>query len=132
MLHEKIIEKYYALLCERDLNGLLTIFSVEATVEHPIFGTMAIEGFLRKLLDCAKSHEQLSITNFFTCETQPERVAVFMMAKFTATDNTKFIENAVHIFDFTQENLLKKIIVVIDTFPFREQYYSGPRKSDSI
>ena len=122
MTRKNIIEKYYALLSERDLNGLMAIFSPETTVDHPIFGTMAIEAFLKRLLDCAKSHEQLVITNFFTCQAQQERTAVYMVAKFTARDNTPFIENAVHIFDFTKENLIKKIIVVIDTFPFREQY----------
>ena len=121
MSYEQIMRSYYEALVQRDYEFLIKLFSQEAYIEHPIFGKIGAENFLKILLDKSKSHV-IEIKNIFYTKEQENRAATYCHVKFTTKDNTEFTENSVHIYDFTKEGLIKTITVVIDTFPFREKY----------
>lgn len=124
MSHETMIREYYRILQKHSYDPLMTLFSKEAVIVHPIFGNMPATDFFKILLDRAKSHE-IAILTLFSALEQRNRMAVYLNAKFTTKDNTKFDEHSVHIFDFSTEGLIEKLTVVIDTYPFRGEYSHG-------
>jgi hypothetical protein len=121
MSYETVMHAYYRALLQHDYHAVMKLFSKGAVIEHPIFGTMAAADFFKTLLDRAQRHE-ITIIDMFSALKNPQRMATYLSAKFTTKDNSQFEEKPIHIFDFTKEGLIEKMIVIIDTYRFRDEY----------
>lgn len=124
MSHEKMIREYYRILELHDYNSLMTLFSPDAIIVHPIFGNMPATEFFKILLDRARSHK-ITIHNIFQALEQPDRLAAYLRAVFVTKNGTTFDEDGVHIYDFSADGQIIRLTVVIDTYPFRGQYAEG-------
>ena len=121
MAKEQVVYEYYRILEERDYDALMSLFSKEAVVDHPIFGVMPATEFFKILLDRAQKH-QIEISDIMRSTTKDYRVAAFIYVTFFTKDNTKFEEKSVHIFDFDESDHIQKISAILDTFHFRDKY----------
>lgn len=121
---DTVVREYYRILVNHELPPLMTLFSADAVVDHPIFGEMPATEFFEVLLDRAKSHE-ITILNVFQAMENSNRLAAYLKAKFVTKDNTHFDEKSIHIFDILNTGLIQRLTVIIDTYPFRGEYASG-------
>lgn len=121
MNHEKIIRSYYTLLEERNYNDLMKLFAPEAVVVHPIYDTLQAGAFFKILLDKAESHK-ITIINILQAIDQPNRLACYLKVEFETKNKNTFIEEAMHLYDFSDNGLITKLTVIVDTFSFRSEY----------
>jgi ketosteroid isomerase-like protein len=121
MSHEITVQEYYRVLQTRDYDAILRLFTQDAVVKHPIFGTIAATDFFNRLLNHTKSHK-IHLINMMTTLENQQRIATYLRAEFTTKSNSEYDEEGVHIYDFSLDGRIEKITVIIDTYPFRSEY----------
>ncbi len=97
----------------------MQLFTSDALVIHPIFGTLAARKFFLILLDKAQDNK-ITILNILQALEQSNRLACYLNVEFITKNNQLFTEEAVHIYDFQENALISKLIVIVDTHLFHE------------
>jgi len=119
-----MLKKYLNALDQGNLEKILALFSKDAVVVSPLYGTMPAEKFYKKLfVDTYNS--QTSLLNIFNSTRNSAAMALHFLYKWTLKNGKTLDFECIDVFELTDDKkYFKKLTIIYDTAPVREDFSS--------
>ena len=113
MTRKEIAEKYLEFLARGELHYVIALFSEEAIIHSPIYGTKRANAFYRTLgEDTALS--ALKLNGIFE-EENTNRLALYFNYKWTLKNKKQLVFDVVDILKFDEGNKITELKIIYDT-----------------
>ena len=112
MLMKVICQEYISALESGNIDAILSLFSTEAVIESPIYGTMDATRFYKTLGDDT-SQSQLEIQGIFE-EVESRRAALYFTYHWTMSSGKEVSFDVVDILEIDDKEKIEKLIIIYD------------------
>ncbi|MEM7225661.1 MAG: nuclear transport factor 2 family protein [Pseudomonadota bacterium] len=119
---EALCRLYLAAMESGDLDGLLALFTEDATATSPIFGAQPVRDFYTYVMR-ATSGRTMALKTVFLGAGQPRRAAVHVAYTRTVGDGTPATVEAVDVFELNEDlSRFVAVTIIYDTAPVRKDF----------
>lgn len=120
MIHKETLKKYLQFLEAEDYENLISLFSKEAVVHSPLYGTVLATQFYKDLFkDTAQS--KLTLINLFRGES-PHTAAVHFQFDWTLSNGTKAPFEVIDICQFSSDGKIDELKIIYDSAKTRPAF----------
>jgi len=112
------IRTYFDRLTASDIDGIISLFEVDAHVVSPFLGKMSAERFFKKLGN-ASSNSKLTVFDVLLGENDDSGAAYFEY-DWTLTSGERIVFQGVDYFKFSEQMKFASMSIFYDTHPVRE------------
>ena len=113
------VRRYFALMTEGDIEGIIALFSPDAHVVSPFLGKMDARPFFEKLGN-ASTKSVLTVHDVLIGEGARTAAARFRY-DWTLADGSLLSFEGVDHFTFSQDGRFQSMIIYYDTHPLRQE-----------
>lgn len=119
---ELICNKYLSALNEGDVDKVLGLFTENASVVSPLYGTMLARDFYRELLSDT-SNSKTTLLNIFEKTERNSSIALHFHYEWTLKSGKVVEFECVDVFNLSPcGEKFKKLTIIYDTFPLRDDF----------
>jgi len=116
MNSQQLTETYLQKLAEGDLDGVLALFSPDAIVHSPLYGSLPASEFYPKLAgDTRASH--LSFTDLFHSSQDAQTVALRFTYRWDLANGQQKTFDCIDIFRLNDQHQITELTIIYDTHP---------------
>lgn len=112
------VNSYFERMSTSDIDGVIALFSPEATVDSPFLGRMDAPSFFRKLGN-ASSASRLTVFDVLLGKNSDTAAAHFEY-DWTLASGDQIVFQGIDHFTFDQSGNFKSLSIFYDTHPLRE------------
>jgi hypothetical protein len=116
---ERIIKTYAQALKDNDYQTMISLFSQDAQVFSFQVGEKSPSDFFQNLFG-KSDRTKVEIKNIFFDLDNKKRAAAYIYIESIWNKQTPIPFEAVDIFEFDQENKIKSLKIILDTYPIRK------------
>lgn len=129
---EELVERYLAALGAADLPGMLALFTPDAGVQSPLYGTRAAADFYPELFaDTGAAALTLLGTMRGTSESGAELVSFLFHFDWTLPNGTPAPFDVVDVAELADDGRIQAIRIVYDTVDVRPAYEADTGKASA-
>ncbi|MBV8048685.1 MAG: nuclear transport factor 2 family protein [Paludibacterium sp.] len=112
------IRHYLRALERGDVEGVVALFSPEATLYSPLLGWQAPEAFYCKLAQ-ASGNSTITLLDLFASTQGHRRASAYFHYDWQLNDGSRVAFDCVDVFDFNASGLIERLVIIYDTQPIR-------------
>lgn len=122
MTKQTLIRKFFHEIEKAQYDQVIKLFTPRGKIHSPIFGSMDVTSFYKKLSAEVKT-TKFDIKNIFIERGHPHLAAVYIVSSWKLKTGKSFPLEGVNIFEFTSDNAqIKSIKFIYDTHTIRESF----------
>lgn len=116
---QEVIKSYFHALETGNYNEILQLFTPEAVVHSPLYGTITAIKFYKELFSDTQC-STITLKNIFMNTEDDDRAAAHFMYSWTLQDGTLMHFECVDIFEFApQSDTIQRLTIIYDTYHTR-------------
>ena len=108
------IQRYLQQLESSNVDGVLALFSSDASIYSPLLGWVQPAPFYRKLAD-ASGNSRITLIDICCSTLGHARATAFFRYDWQLKDGSQVSFDCVDVFDFNDDGLIEKMVIVYDT-----------------
>ena len=126
-IYESVIQKYMYAMSVWDLDTMCSLFTPDAKVYSPLLGWLSPRVFFEKMcvLSDVKASAQIPHNTLLSTEGKPVMVKHFTFT-WAVKDGRKTTFEACDVFEFDENNLIRKETIIYDTYQLRIDMGGNP------
>lgn len=114
----EVVDRYLALLAAGDVQGIVSLFSPEGTVDSPFLGIQPASRFFDQL-KAATRRSVIEHREVFVSAIGSRRASTCFTYRWELADGAQVSFRCVDLFDFDERGLIETMTIVYDTAPIR-------------
>ncbi|MBE0466625.1 MAG: nuclear transport factor 2 family protein [Candidatus Desulforudis sp.] len=111
---EEVLRRYLQALESGRYENLLELFSADAVVKSPLYGTVKAADFYRNLLNIT-DRSTITLLNLFVSSTESNVAAAQFRYQWVLRNNMPVDFECVDVFEFTDRGEIQQLTIIYDT-----------------
>jgi hypothetical protein len=104
-----------------DLTKIIDLFTADGLVHSPLYGDMLAKDFY-KVLFSDTQHSEITLLNILASIDKPTIYAAHFRYQWTLRDNTQTNFECVDVFESDENNKIKELTIIYDTYLARQKF----------